>query len=168
MNGKTPVSPKPQRRVAPFGFALAACLMAATPVAATTEYLGGGFLRMDAGCAQYGWTGTHQMLVRLEPQGVGDNAEDVTQLAMLFGTGTIAVRLNIDRGIRASYTPTQATYVWNGPYTPEEPTMTFAFGLNGEWILSGDDEIRRLYANIDNFNEHEGCTARFHATLLKN
>ena len=131
------------------------------------EYLGGGFLTVNDGCAQYGWSGTHQVMVRMEPQGVGGNPADMTQMALLFSTGTVAVRLNLDRGVRTVYAPLQATYVWNGPWTPEAPTTTFAFSPNGTWPLSGGTEMRRLTVIIDNFNEHAGCSAQLQANLQR-
>jgi len=149
------------------GMALAAGLAVATPAHGFAEYLGGGYIRMSDACTPYGWTGTHQVMVRLEPQGVDANPADITQMSLLFGTGTMAVRLNLDRGIRHSYTPTQATYVWNGPWTPDAPTMTFAFSPNGTWPLAGGVELRGVHAIIDNFNEHAGCSAHFYANLRR-
>ncbi|WP_323035482.1 hypothetical protein [Pararhodobacter sp.] len=140
----------------------------ASPTMARTEYLGGGFITVDDVCAQYGWTGTHQVMLRMEPQGLPDNAENETQMAILMNTGTIALRLNLDHGIRYSYTPTQAVYIWNGPYAPASPTMTLSFGIDADWPLRGDYMIERLQVRIYNFNEHPGCSAWLYGSLVQN
>ncbi|MCB1406196.1 MAG: hypothetical protein KDK01_08010 [Rhodobacteraceae bacterium] len=148
--------------------ALATLLTMASPAAAVTEYLGGGFITVSDSCAAFGWTGTHQVNVRLEPQGQIGNSPNETQIAMLLNTGTIAVRLNMNRGVRQVYTPLQAVYVWNGPYMPQEPTMRFAFDPNADWPLTGGPEIERLHVTLENFNEHEGCVGWLYATLVRN
>lgn len=139
-----------------------------TPALATTEYIGGGYITVDDNCAQFGWTGTQQVMVRLEPQGLRGNVANETQMALFLNTGTIALRLNLDRGIRYSYTPTQAVYIWNGPYAPAAPTMTLSFGIDADWPLQDLTLMDRLQVRISNFNEHEGCSAWLYASLAKN
>jgi len=176
MNGSGSPEGKIERRPRHPRGALAAALIAAlgtalgvaAPAGAVTEYLGGGFLVMGNGCARYGWTGTHQVMMRLEPQGVGGNPDTETQMSLLLGTGTIALRVNIDRGIRHVYSPSQAVYVWNGPYAPAQPGMTLSFGMNGTWVLGGGAELRRVQIRFGNFNEHDGCNAVLNATLVRN
>ena len=58
------------------GLALSAVIAAAQPASALTEYLGGGSLVVSDSCAEYGWTGTHQTLIRIQPQGENGNPED--------------------------------------------------------------------------------------------
>ncbi len=149
------------------GAVTAVSLLGGSPALAITEYLGGGFITVSDSCAEYGWTGTHQVLVRMEPQGMRDNAEDETQIALLMNTGTIAMRVNLDRGVRHVYNLTQAVYVWNGPFAPDEPTMKITFNPNADWPLSAGWQINRLAATIDNFNEHEGCVAWLRASLVR-
>lgn len=138
-----------------------------SPAQANTEYLGGGYIVIERGCNAYGWSGTQQVMVRAQPQGLEGNDANQTQLALLLGTGTMAFRLNMNRGFRFTYTPTQAVYIWNGPYAPADPTMSFLFNPDSDWLLSGDQEIQRLNAIIYNFNEHPGCQARLFASLAR-
>ncbi len=149
--------------------AVALGLGAATPASAMTEYLGGGYLYpANDGCSAHGWTGTHQVLARMQPQGAAGNPRNETQLALLLGTGTIAVRMNLDHGIRWSYAPTQATYVWNGPWSPEDPTMRFLFSPDADFPIGNDQEYTRIVARVENFNEHEGCTMWMYLLLRRN
>lgn len=158
---------KPGRALIPSAL-MAALTLGAAPASAMTEYLGGGFIEIRSGCEDFGWAGTHQVLIRMEPQGLDGNATDETQMSLLMNTGTIALRFNLDRGIRYSYTPTQAVYVWNGPNIPAEPTMSFAFGIDADWPLRGEYMIERLQVSINNFNEHEGCSAWLYGSLVRN
>jgi len=66
------------------GLAFSALIAAASPAAAITEYLGGGFLTVTDSCAEFGWTGTHQVLVRMAPQGMDGNSETETQIALFM------------------------------------------------------------------------------------
>lgn len=159
--------PPPARAAALAAGGFAAVLAASSPAMAITEYLGGGFITVSDSCAAYGWTGSHQVVVRLEPQGEAGNARHETQMALLMNTGSIAVRLNLDRGLRHEYTPTQAIYVWNGPHMPHEPTMRFAFNPNADWPLGAGPQIERLNVTLHNFNEHEGCVGWLYASLVR-
>jgi len=155
------------------GAAVAALALAATfaqsgQAAGFTEYLGGGFIQVREGCEDFGWSGTHQVMIRMQPQGMQGNPEDETQMALIMGTGTIAVRLDIDRGVRRSYVPTEATYIWNGPYSPEEPTMSFSFDPDGSWLLNETASMDRFHAIVENFNEHEGCRVELFGSLYRN
>ena len=162
---QTPRTPK-LRALA--GVALTASLFAATPALAITEYLGGGFVTVSDSCAEFGWSGTHQVLMRIEPQGMAGNASDETQISLMMNTGTIAMRVNLNRGVRHVYDLTQAIYIWNGPFVPEEPTMKITFNRDADWPPSARWQMERVAAIIDNFNEHEGCVARLHASLVRN
>jgi hypothetical protein len=150
------------------GLALSAVIAAAQPASALTEYLGGGSLVVSDSCAEYGWTGTHQTLIRIQPQGENGNPEDDTQIALMMNTGTMALRVNLDHGIRHEYSLTQAVYIWNGPYSPDEPSMTVAFHLNADWPLRAGAEIERFNMILFDFNEHEGCVARLRGSLARN
>jgi len=148
--------------------ALSASVIGATPAAAFTEYLGGGFVVVSDSCNEFGWSGTHQVLVRMEPQGMPGNADEETQIAILLNTGTVAMRLNIDSGRNATYPMLAATYVWNGPWSPEEPTMQIRFDPDAQWPLTAGSLMDRFSVTIDNFNEHLGCVAWLNASLARN
>lgn len=150
------------------GAALGLSLVGVSPALAITEYLGGGFISVDRNCATFGWTGTHQVLLRLEPQGESGNAANETQMAILMNTGTIALRMNLNRGFRHTYSMDQAVYVWNGPHSPNEPTMQFTFNPDSDFPTGAGYEIERLNIRVYNFNEHAGCTARLYGSLVRN
>ncbi|WP_334192607.1 hypothetical protein [Pararhodobacter sp.] len=136
---------------------------------AETEFLGGGFLvvKYDS-CAEYGWTGTHQVLARLAPQGAPGNPEDQTQIALLLSTGTIAFRYDNVRRYRYTQTIDEATYVWNGPWSPEEPTMNFYYHYVGNIPSADDTAIDNLVLVFNNFNEHPGCQVDAYLALRRN
>ncbi|PTX00710.1 hypothetical protein C8N33_10952 [Pararhodobacter aggregans] len=145
-------------------------LGATSPAAgAETEFLGGGFLvvRNDS-CAEYGWTGTHQVLARLAPQGAPGNPDDQTQVALLLSTGTIAFRFNSVRNYRYTQVIDQATYVWNGPWSPEEPTMNFYYHYVGNIPSPTDTALDNLVLVFNNFNEHPGCRVDAYLALRRN
>ena len=155
--------------------AVAAGLSAALPAVAQdaasaqgiTEYLGGGYLTFSDSCAQYGWTGIHQVMARAQPQGHPGNPENETQLALFFGTGTIAMRYDQEYSRRYA-TVTTATYVWNGPWTPDAPTMNFYYDLYGEIPGPSDVALDELILHFNNFNEHPGCQVDAYLSLRRN
>ncbi|WP_127105274.1 hypothetical protein [Pararhodobacter zhoushanensis] len=155
------------RRVA---FAIMAAGVAlATPAAATTEMLGGGFMVSRwGGCEDYGWVGTQQVLARMEPQGAPGNLANESQLSLLLSTGTIAIRYNNEGGYRRNQEITQATYVWNGPWTPDEPSMTLSWDLYGEIPEARDSALDQLVINFQNFNEHPGCRMSVFLVMQRN
>lgn len=142
--------------------------LGAVPATAMTEFLGGGFLTPARGCESYGWTGTHQVLARMQPQGHPGNPEDETQIALLLATGTIAFRLNINRGFRHVYQMTQATYVWNGPWSPDAPTMQLTFHPASDFPTRVWWEMPELVMRVENFNEHAGCTMWLYLSMIRN
>lgn len=149
-------------------------LMSATPALAVTEYMGGGFLELSDECAQHGWNDRQQVLMRVEPQGLRGNSRAETQVALFFATGTIAFRFDLrnassNGGFRADYEIHQATYVWNGPYSPEEPTMRMFVGYRQGIDFDANDRGAGFEIfNLENFNEHQGCTATFYVALAPN
>lgn len=141
---------------------------AATPI---TEYMGGGYMGFSAQCAAHGWSGVQQVMVRVQPQGVAGNPRDETQMALYFPTGTIAIRF--DKNERNHmYQPAaidEATYVWNGPWSPEVPTMAVGFNSNyGDSLFSGEQHIHSAYLSFKNFNEIEDCTAGIRMSVGRN
>jgi hypothetical protein len=141
----------------------------AMPAMAETEFVGGGFLVVKYNsCAEYGWTGTHQVLARMAPQGAPGNPANETQIALLLATGTIAFRYDSVRSYRYTQTIDQATYVWNGPWTPEEPTMNFYYDLYGDIPAANDTELDNLILHFSNFNEHPGCQVDAYLSLSRN
>ncbi|MCB1396397.1 MAG: hypothetical protein H6898_06980 [Rhodobacter sp.] len=156
--------------------AVAAGLSAALPAVAQdaasaqgiTEYLGGGYLTFSDSCAQYGWTGIHQVMARAQPQGHPGNPENETQLALFFGTGTIAMRYDQEYSRRYA-TVTTATYVWNGPWTPEEPIMAIAYdAYYGDWLMDEQDDLISVNIHLSNFNELRGCSAEMRLAFGRN
>lgn len=145
------------RETAGFVPALLTASALATPLGATTELLGGGFLVGNARCADYGWRGTQQVLARMEPQGAPGNMANETQMALLLATGTISFRFDNKRRYRYTQQLGSATYVWNGPWTPETPSMTFSWNLYGDIPGPSSDTLPELIVDFDNFNEHPGC-----------
>ena len=141
-------------------------LVAGAPALANTEFLGGGYLVPRAGCEPFGWVGAHQVLVRMQPQGFEGNDRSETQLSLLLGTGTIAYRFNDPRAFRRDFEVTQAVYVWNGPWAPEDPAAGMYYNMNSS-ILSGPDatELTEYALVLTNFNEHEGCSVFLYANL---
>jgi hypothetical protein len=133
-----------------------------------TEYLGGGYLTLGQGCEQYGWSGIHQILARAQPQGHPGNPDSETQLALFFATGTIAMRYDLEYSRR--FVPVDsATYVWNGPWTPDEPTMEVAYdAYYGDWLMDEDDDLISVNIYLNNFNEHSGCSAEMRLALGRN
>lgn len=151
---------------------LATCLAVSAPAQAQgiTEYLGGGFLTPmhgTTGCADYGWNGVHQLVARLQPQGARGNPDDDSQLSLMLATGTIALRYNLDRGIKASYTPSLAAIIWNGPYVPAKPEMRLEW-YGGTWPVGNMPEFPQVRLRVENFNEHIGCTVDISLFLRRN
>ena len=139
-------------------------------VLAITEYLGGGFLRpvlATEACEKHGWHGVHQLVARMQPQGARGNPDHESQLSLLMATGTIALRYNLDRGIKATYTPSVAAIIWNGPYVPEKPAMRLEW-YGGTWPVGDDRDFPQVRLRIENFNEHEGCTVDVSLFLHRN
>jgi hypothetical protein len=132
-----------------------------------TEYLGGGYLTLGEACADYGWTGTHQVMVRAQPQGRRGNPRDESQLAIYFATGVIAMRYDIDEETLYSPAPVdEASYVWNGPWSPMEPTMTISYRTRyGDSLHSNDSDLQSVFLTIGNFNEHPDCVATMRVSL---
>ncbi len=143
-------------------------LLGSAPLSAMTEMLGGGFMVGGGTCADFGWVGTQQVLARMEPQGAPGNPADETQMALLLSTGTIAIRFDNERAYRHTQAVDQATYVWNGPWSPEEPTMSFSWNLYGDIPGTRDSELSELILDFDNFNEHPGCRMSVFLVLRRN
>lgn len=140
------------------------------PEAQITEYLGGGYMTLSDECADHGWSGTQQVLVRMQPQGMLGNDENETQMAFFFPTGVISFRFDHTQETMNDGAPiTQATYVWNGPYSPAEPTMTIAYRSRyGDYIPNGGAQLHSVFLTIGNFNEHRGCSATMRVSLGRN
>ena len=158
------------KRLRRAGFAaLAAGAALVAPAAATTELLGGGFMVSRwGGCEEFGWSGTQQVIARMEPQGAPGNLRDETQLALLLSTGAIAIRFNNEGGYRHTQQVTQATYVWNGPWSPQDPTTSFSWDLYGDIPHQTDTSFDELILNFDNFNEHPGCRMSVFLVMQRN
>lgn len=138
----------------------------ATAAHAGTELVGGGFLVVEYdSCTDYGWTGTHQVLARMAPQGAPGNPEDETQIALLLATGTIAFRFESVRNYRYTQEIDTATYVWNGPWTVPEPSMNFYYDLYGDMPGTDDEALDELILHFYNFNEHPGCRVTAYLSL---
>ncbi|MCB1389340.1 MAG: hypothetical protein KDK12_09430 [Rhodobacteraceae bacterium] len=167
MARKTPQTRVVARTMA--ALSLAAAAVCATPAGAETELVGGGFLivKYDS-CSDYGWTGTHQVLARMAPQGAPGNPRNETQIALLLATGTIAFRYDSVRSYRYTQTIDTATYVWNGPWTPDAPTMNFYYDLYGEIPGPSDVALDELILHFNNFNEHPGCQVDAYLSLRRN
>ncbi|GAB4265586.1 MAG: hypothetical protein Kow0013_13840 [Pararhodobacter sp.] len=135
-----------------------------------TEYLGGGYLTLNETCAEFGWSGTHQIMVRAQPQGMPGNPENESQMAIFFATGVISFRYDQTEETLSGGAPAhEATYVWNGPWSPATPTMTISTRSRyGDQLTSGAADVRSLYLTLGNFNEHEGCTATMRVSLGRN
>lgn len=142
--------------VAALGLALS---LAATPALTATELLGGGVLVPEYGCEEFGWTGPQPVVARLAPQGAQGNPRNETQMALLLGTGTIAMRFNYNGGnpMGPPQAITSATYVWNGPWTPEQPTMQMSWHRYGLGLTRRTTELQEWVVYFNNFNEHAGC-----------
>ena len=156
-------------RRATLGGMACVALGAATPALAGTELLGGGYLvSRNSACEQNGWGGVHQVLARFEPQGAWGNQPDISQMSLLFGTGTIAFTFNNNGRYRSTQVIESATYVWNGPYSPDEPTMSFSWYYYGDIPGRWDRELDQLILEFSNFNEHEGCEMIAYLSLHRN
>lgn len=131
-----------------------------------TEYLGGGYLTLSESCESYGWSGTHQIMVRAQPQGLPGNHRNMSQLALFFSTGTIAMKYDADEMDMGGVEVEEASYVWNGPWIPEIPTMMINYlSRYGDYIPSGDENLSSVYLTFVNFNEHPGCVANARVSL---
>ena len=155
----TAISPKARWRASfPVWASLALGAGAATPAIGMTELLGGGYLVAQNNiCAQYGWAGTHQVLARPQPQGAPGNERNVSQMSLLFGTGTVSFTFNNNGRYRSTQVIDTAAYVWNGPVMPADPTMSFSWYYYGDIPGRWDQELDQLIMEFSNFNEHEGC-----------
>lgn len=137
---------------------------------AITEYFGGGYMTFNRQCAASGWGGTHQIMVRMQPQGMPGNPRAESQMALYFTTGTIAIRYNhaterMNSGARI----TQATYVWNGPFVPQRPIMTISYRSRyGDYIPRGGPNLSSVFLTFANFNETRGCTATARISMGRN
>lgn len=141
-------------------------LLTGAPLAANTEFLGGGYLVARSGCSDFGWTGVHQALVRMQPQGFEGNDRTETQLSLLLGTGTIAYRFNDPRAYRRDFEVTQAVYVWNGPWVPDEPLAGMYYNMNSSILRDLEaTELTEYSLVLTNFNEHPGCSMYLFANL---
>lgn len=151
-------------------FAALICALAsvATPTGATTELLGGGFLVGHGTCAEYGWVGTQQVLARMEPQGAPGNLANETQMSLMLSTGTIAFRFNNHGSYRYTEHLLSATYVWNGPWTPDAPTMNFSWNYYGNIPGTRDVALDKLIIDFENFNEHPGCRMSAYLVMHRN
>lgn len=153
------------------GLLIGFAVLAPLPAGAITEFMGGGFLApvdwTAEACASHGWTGVHQLIARLQPQGGRGNLRDESQLSLMLATGTVAMRYNLDRGIRATYRPTQSVHIWNGPWVPETPTMGLSW-FGGDWPVGNAPEFPNIRLRIENWNEHEGCTVEVSLFLRRN
>ncbi|WP_068303476.1 hypothetical protein [Pararhodobacter sp. CCB-MM2] len=162
--------PRTERRRVAAGLApalaVAGLMASGTAAFAGTELLGGGFLIAKYNtCDQYGWTGTHQLLARMAPQGAPGNPDDETQLSLMFNTGTIAMRYDNVEAYRRTQTLDQATYIWNGPWTVDEPTMNFYYDLYGDIPHGTEVALDDLVLHFNNFNELEGCQVAVYLSL---
>lgn len=142
----------------------------AAPQMQITEYLGGGYLTFSETCADHGWSGVHQIMIRTQPQGMRGNPDDETQMAVFFSTGVMSFRFDIELETMGQAAPlNQAVYVWNGPYSPEEPTMAISYRTRyGDYIPSGGAHLESVFMTLSNFNEHRGCTATMRVSLGRN
>lgn len=140
---------------------------AAVPI---VEFLGGGYMGFSEECAAHGWSGTQQIMVRMQPQGFGGNDADESQLAIYFPTGTIAVKYDITaHATQYSHALTEAVYVWNGPWSPENPRMSISFYTRyGEGFNQGDTSVHRHYISLANFNEIRNCSAVMRVSVGRN
>lgn len=130
-----------------------------------TEYLGGGYMTFGDACARQGWSGTQQIMVRAQPQGLRGNPRSETQLAIYFATGTIALRYDLN-GSRRYVDVDQVTYVWNGPWTPQFPKLRIAYdAYYGDFLTSGDRDLQSVNILLGNFNEIDGCNAEMRVSL---
>ena len=82
-----------------------------------------------------------------------------------LGTGTIAMRYDNIGAYRRTQTLEQATYVWNGPWTVDEPSMNFYYDLYGDIPRGSEEVIDELILHFNNFNEHEGCQVAAYLSL---
>lgn len=131
-----------------------------------TEYLGGGYLTLSDSCADFGWTGTHQIMVRAQPQGLPGNDRNLSQLALFFATGTIAMKYDASEMQMDGVEVEEASYVWNGPWIPQIPSMTISYRARyGDSLQSGDEDLSSVMLIFGNFNEHDGCTATARVSL---
>ena len=155
----------PRRRSALVAAALA---LPATQAAAATELLGGGYLVAHDSCAAHGWRGTHQVLARLAPQGAPGNPRTESQMALILATGAISFRFDNSGSYRFTHRLSAATYVWNGPWSPQSPTMTFSWNLYGDIPQPRAAALPELIIDFDNFNEHPGCRVTAYLALRRN
>ena len=137
-----------------------------------TEYLGGGYMGFSEECEAHGWSGTQQIMVRLQPQGMPGNDANESQVAIYFPTGTIAFRYDRTEfdgnNMYAPHPIDTAVYVWNGPWVPEMTSMQLhSFARYGGFISSGDQRIHSLYMMLNNFNELEGCRASMRVSIAR-
>jgi len=140
---------------------------AAAPI---VEFLGGGYIGFSPECAAHGWGGTHQVMVRMQPQGFGGNPSDESQLAIYFATGTIAMRYDTSEYL-SQYTHgiDQAVYVWNGPWIPDNAIMNISFySRYGERFNDGDTKVHSHYIRLQNFNEFPRCAATLRVSVGRN
>lgn len=145
--------------------------LSASGAAAATELMGGGVLVPEGtSCDSYGWSGAQPFVARLEPQGAPGNPAGETQMALLLGTGSIAMRFHYNGGnpMGPPQTITSATYVWNGPWTPADPTMTIGWHPYGRQLTAQTTEMREWVLYLNNFNEHSGCRMMAVMSLRKN
>lgn len=151
--------------------AMLALAMASGAASAVTELLGGGVLVPEGSeCASHGWRGPQPVVARLELQGAPGNSTTESQLALLLGTGTIAMRFDYNGGnpMGPAQTLRSATYVWNGPWTPERPSMTIGWHRYGASMSASTTYDHEWVLYFNNFNEHAGCRMMAVLSLRKN
>lgn len=108
----------------------------------------------------------------MQPQGMPGNDADETQVAIYFPTGTIAFRFDrtafVGMNMYAHNAIDEAVYVWNGPWSPDIPSMTYhSFARYGGRLSSGDERIHSLFIGLRNFNEIADCTASMRVSIAR-
>ncbi|MEQ9260948.1 MAG: hypothetical protein RIG84_17820 [Roseovarius sp.] len=147
--------------------ALLGVLLATGAQAQTVEFRGGGVLVSQSNiCDQYNWgrAGEHTYAnFRFRPAGVGDNSPD-ERLTVFFNY--YAMSLGVSGKLNKVFKNAQSVYIGSIAYEAQT-TARVKVTSRQPATISGTTDWVRLVGEIRNFDDLQGCTMTFEASLFK-
>jgi hypothetical protein len=145
-------------------------LLIGSPLAAQTEYRGGGFITgFTAPCVADGWSGTVQMVFRARPSGMSGNHPTQNIVNIFIGTFTMHYRFEQDpfgdgEWVTAvNYAGIGGGFGTNPPNMPNLRELPDPVGT-----VFGSDDAFHTSIEIANFAGVTGCTARLDGWAHRN